>query len=68
MWWAAVKGHWVIGTYSNIDNNKIGNGVITNFEDTSCPSDSQHWYESSTSWAVNVKAHVSCNVRIKGKC
>jgi len=65
MWWdgeAGNSGDWIVGSYSNIDENKLGYGFMQNNQDTSCPSDSELWKEYYNSkWATNVNAHASCN-------
>jgi len=65
MWWngqAGENGDWMIGIYSDIDNNRITYGFMTNDQDTSCPSQSEHWDDYYNSeWAANVNAHVSCD-------
>ena len=65
MWWdgqAGSAGDWMIGSYSNIDENKLTYGFMQNDQDTSCPSDSELWTEYYNSeWAANGDAHVSCN-------
>ena len=64
MWWdgAGEDGDWMIGSYSNIDENKLDYGFMQNNQETSCPSDSELWKEYyNTAWAANGDAHVSCN-------
>ena len=49
MWWDGEgegesdgdgEGDWSIGSYSNIDENKLTYGWMANDQDTPCPSDS----------------------------
>ena len=60
VWWTHID--WMIGSYSNIDNNKITHGYIQNNQDTSCPSQSDHWQEYFNSkWADNANAQIYCS-------
>jgi len=63
MWWDGEEGDgdWWIGSYSNIDENRLTVGSMANDQDTACPSDSEHWQEYYNGWADNANAHVSCD-------
>jgi len=65
MWWdgeAGSAGDWMIGDYSNIDENKLTYGFLANDQDTPCPIDSERWKEYYNSeWAINWDAFVFCD-------
>jgi len=61
LWWSNVSGSWMIGYYSNIDDNALSSGALQNDQDTSCPSHSEHWREFYNGvWSANVNADMSC--------
>ena len=62
IWWKGFDD-WMIGRYSDIDNDRILFGYFQNDQDTACPSHSEHWQETNNNaeWEANVNAHLSCD-------
>jgi len=43
--WQNRQNKWIIGSYSNVDQNKTNAGVMESRHSTDCPSQSHQWRE-----------------------